>query len=182
VSLYTLMLFLHVSGDIGIFIGIGLWLAGAAALRRAESVAQVRVLAGLMVAYEPLSVISGLLTIATGLYMALSAWGWTTAWTGVALASLILFLPPLLVGVVEPRMHAIVKLARESPDGPLPEALSLRVCDPLLGAALQAMAALVLGIVFLMTIKPGLAGSIAALAAALAVGLVSGLPLWKARK
>ncbi|HKZ70956.1 MAG TPA: hypothetical protein VJ020_12800, partial [Anaerolineales bacterium] len=74
-SLYAILKFLHVSGDIGLFIGVGLWWVALTALRRAEHVAQVRILTRLMALYEPVSIISGLLTIATGLYMAWSVWG-----------------------------------------------------------------------------------------------------------
>jgi hypothetical protein len=181
-SLYTVMLFLHVAGDIGIFVGIGFWLLGAAGLRQAESVAQVRLLAGLMVAYEPVSTLSALLTLASGLYMAAAAWGLQAGWTGVALASLIVILPPLLLGILQPRMHLILKLARESADGPVPGALAGRIHDPRLGMALQLVAALMFGIVFLMTIKPGLAGSVIAMATALTLGLASSLPLWWAAR
>jgi hypothetical protein len=34
-SLYTLALFVHVSGAIGTFVSLGIWLFGLAALRRA---------------------------------------------------------------------------------------------------------------------------------------------------
>ncbi len=37
-SLYTIALFLHVSGAIGAFAGIGIWLFGLSALRRARCV------------------------------------------------------------------------------------------------------------------------------------------------
>lgn len=178
-NLYSLMLFLHVSGDIGIFIGIGVQLLSLAALRRAKSVEQVRALAGLISLSDPISVISALVTIAAGLYMALTVWGLQTGWIAVALASLIVLLPPLIAGVVEPRMRAIVTMAKEVPDGPLPATLDTRIHDPVLGTALYTVAALVLGIVFLMTNKPSLTASILAMVVALALGLAFGLPLWR---
>ncbi len=181
-SLYTIVLFLHVSGDIGLFIGIGTQLFSLAALRRAKNVAQVRAIVGLITMSDSVSVVSALLTIAAGLYMALTVWGLQTGWIAVALASIIVLLPPLIRGVIEPRMRAIVAMAREAPDGPLSAALSAHIHDPVLGTALQTMAALVLGIVFLMTIKPSLVGSIIAMAVALALGLTSGLPLWRAAR
>ena len=118
-----------------------------------------------------------LLTIGSGLYLALSAWG-LPGWIQVALGSIILLLPPLVAGVIEPRLHAILKLVGTLAEGPLPPALAARLRDPLLATALHIDFMVVLGIVFLMTTKPTLLGSIFAIAVAVVLGLVSGLPLW----
>lgn len=181
-NLYSLMLFLHVSADIGIFIGIGAQLLSLMALRRATRVEQVRAIAGLISLSDPISVVSALVTIAAGLYMALTVWGLQTGWIAVALVSLVVLLPPLIVGVIEPRMRALVTMAKAATDGPLPATLDTRIHDPLLGTALQTVAAIVLGIVFLMTTKPALAGSIIAMVVAVVLGLASGLPLWRAAR
>ena len=53
-SLYSLALFLHVSGAIGTFVSLGIWLFGLAALRRARLVEQVRALAWLIIIASPL--------------------------------------------------------------------------------------------------------------------------------
>lgn len=181
-NVYRFILFLHVCGDIGIFIGMGIQLFSLAALRRVRSVEQVRAIAGLIVVSDRISAISALLTIAAGLYLASTVWGLHTGWIAVALASIFFLLPPLIAGIIEPRMRALVAMTKELPDGPLPEPLAARIHDPLLGAALQTAASVVLGIVFLMTNKPSLAGSITAMAGALALGLASGVPLWRARR
>jgi hypothetical protein len=181
-AIYQLMLFIHVTSDIGIFVGVGAWLFSLAALRRAQDVSQVRALAALIHASEPLSVVSSLLTIASGLYMLLTVWGWRTSWALVALTSIILCLPPLLLGVIEPRLRSILQLAREAPDGPVPTALKTLIDDPLLGTSLQTLAAVVVGIVFLMTTKPSLVGGITAMVVAIGLGLASGLPLARARR
>jgi hypothetical protein len=181
-NLYTFALFLHICGDIGIFIGLGAQLLSLVALRRAQSVEQVRAISWLIPISDFIGVSSALLTIAAGLYMTLMVWGWQTGWIAVALASIILLLPPVIGGVIEPRTRAIVTMAREAPDGLLPEALDQRIHDPVLGAALHTMAALVFGLVFLMTIKPSLVDSIMVMAVALALGLTSGLPFWYIRR
>jgi hypothetical protein len=177
-NLYSIVKFLHVSADMGIFVGIGAQLLSLAALRRATSVAQARAIAWLITTTDLVAVISALATIAAGLYMTLAVWGFQHGWITVTLGSLIVLLLPLIRGVIEPRMRAIVATAREAPDGPLPEALARLIHDPILGMTLQTEAAVVFGIVFLMIIKPSLAGSIIAMAAALALGLASGLPFW----
>lgn len=176
-NIYSIVLFLHVSGDIGLFIGISVQLLSLMTLRRAKHIEQVRAIIGLITLSEPLSIASALLTIVTGLYMALTVWGWEIGWTTVTLISLIVFLPPLIRGIIEPRMHAIVALANDTSDGPLPVSLEIRIHDPILGTALQTLAAVVLGIVFLMTTKPAFAGAITVMIVAMMLGLASGLLL-----
>jgi len=177
-SIYTIVLFLHVSGAIGYFIGIGTWLFGLSAIRRAQRVEQVRALTNLTGRLRLFFGISVLLILATGLYMALTAWSLQTGWIGVALISLVL-IAPLSTALIEPRRRAIDRLAREAPDGPLPQALERRTHDPILATALQTVAALLLGIVFLMTTKPALIGSLIVMAVALALGLSSGLLVFR---
>ncbi len=172
-SIYTIVLFLHVSGAIGYFAGMGTWLFGLAALRRAQRVEQVRALTNLAGRLGPLFGISVLLILATGLYMAITAWGLRTGWIAVALVSLIL-IAPLGTAFIEPRRRAIARLAREVPDGPLPQSLEQRIHDPILGTSLQTVTILLLGIVFLMTNKPSLIGSLIVMAVALVLGVVSG--------
>jgi hypothetical protein len=173
-SIYTIVLFLHVSGAIGYFVGIGTWLFGLAGLRRAQRVEQVRSLVHLVGLSGPLFGISVLLILVAGLYMAFTAWNLQTGWIAVALVSLVL-MAPLSTALIEPRRRAIERLAREAPDGPLPQSLEQRIYDPVLFTALQTIAVLLFGIVFLMTTKPSLAGSLIVIVVALALGLASGL-------
>ena len=49
--------------------------------------------------------------------------------------------------------------------------------DPLLGISIQTRVAIALGIVFLMTVKPDLGGSLLAIGVATGLGLLSALPL-----
>src|SRR5215471_7996154 len=92
-SIYTIVLFLHVSGAIGYFVGMGTWLFVLAALRRAQRVEQVRALTNIAGRSGPLFGISVLLILVTGLYMAITAWDLRTGWIAVALISLILIAP-----------------------------------------------------------------------------------------
>jgi hypothetical protein len=179
-TLYSLALFIHVSADIGIFIGLGLQLFCLAALRRAGTVEQARGFVQLIHGSQPLSVVSALLTIAAGLYMALTVWDWRSGWILAALASIIVLLPPLIAGLIEPRLRAMTDLLKTAAPGPLSVALRARIHDPILGTALQTAAAVVLGIVFLMTTKPSLAGSSLVMGVFVALGLAASLPLWRA--
>jgi uncharacterized membrane protein len=103
-SLYTLALFLHVSGAIGTFISLGIWLFGLAALRRARLVEQVRALAWLIIIASPFMVGSVLLLGVGGFEMALSTWGLSTPWIAVSLVSVVL-IGPIRALRLDPRMR-----------------------------------------------------------------------------
>lgn len=186
-NVYNIVLFLHVSGAIGYFVAIGTWLFGLSALRRAQRVEQVRAIAHLIGLTGPLFGISVLLILAAGLYMALTAWSLQTGWITVALISLVL-MAPIGTALMELRRRTIDRLARETPetpeaaDGPLPESLERRIHDPVLLTTVQTIAALLLGIVFLMTTKPSLTGSLIVIAIALVLGLASGLLVSRATR
>jgi hypothetical protein len=177
-STYTLALFVHIVGVIGVFVGIGIWLFAVAALRRAQSVEQVRTLARLTVTSGNLTVGGVLLLAAAGIFMVVTTWGWQTAWIDVATVSVAL-LAPFGAGVIDPRIRALAKAANEAPEGPLPASLAVRTRDPLLSVGLHIYVAVLLGIVFLMTIKPALVVAILAMVVAVALGLASGLPVWR---
>jgi len=175
-STYTIMLFVHIVGAIGTFIGVSVWLFAALGLRRAQQVGQVRALTGLIQPSGVLAIVSILLLGVTGFYMALTVWGERATWIIVATISFLL-LAPFGVFVIDPRLRALAK-----PDGPLPAPLAVRTRDPLVGIGLSVYVGVLLGIVFLMTNKPPLAVSIIAMIVAIVLGLASGLPLlWPAR-
>lgn len=180
-SLYTLALFLHVSGAIGAFVSIGIWLFGLSALRRARYVEQVRVIAWLIIVASPLMVFSVLLIAIAGFNMALSTWGLKTPWIAVAIVSFALISPvgPFLLYY---RMQAILAEVRELSGGPIPDTLYMRTKSPILGTAAQTLTTILLGIVFLMTNKPTLVTSIIVMSIALACGLLSGVPYWYAAR
>jgi len=170
---YTLTLFAHVSGAIGYFAAMGVWLFGLTALRRAARVEQVRTLTDLMGRLGPLFGLSVLLILASGLFMAFTTWGFQTGWIDVALVSLVLIAPAGGL-LIEPRRRFISRLAQDAPDGPVPQALAQQTRDPVLLTTVWTVTALLLGIVFLMTNKPSLIAALLVMAVALALGLASG--------
>jgi hypothetical protein len=179
-SLYTLLLFVHVCGAICLFIGMGIWLFGITAIGRAARVEQVRTLAGLMLMARLAVPAGAFVVIAAGLAMALIAWGLRTGWIAVALGSLVI-IGPIGTWVIDPRVRGIATLAQSLPDGPLPALLAQRTHDRVLRVALQTMTAMLFGIVFLMTTKPALTSAVAAMLISTALGLASVVPLVRAR-
>jgi hypothetical protein len=179
-SYYSLALFLHISGAIGAFVSIGVWLVGLAALRRAQRVEQVRAIAWMIVVISPIMVLSVLLIVGAGLVMALSVWGLRPSWIAVALGSLVLMAPigPL---ILDARMRRILAQAGAEPYGSIPPTLVTATHNPIMVSAALTLASLLLGIVFLMTTKPALLKTaLLVMVVALALGLLSSLPFWRA--
>ncbi len=176
-NLYTLALFLHVSGAIGACVSLGIWLFGLSALRRARRVEQVRALAWLIIVASPLMVGSVVLIGLAGFRMALSTWGLLTPWIAVSLVIVVL-IGPIGAFVLDPRMRTIFAEAQGAPDGPLPDRLNKRTHDPILGTAASTLTTLLLGIVFLMTTKPSLLLSLLVMGIALILGLSTSLLFW----
>lgn len=178
-NLYSLALFAHVCGVIGIFAGMGVWAFGVGALRHTQRVEQVRLLAKLITASSNLVVGSMLLLGVAGFYMAITVWGIQATWIIVATISFLL-LAPIGLLVIEPRVRAIAREARDVPDGPLPQTLAVRTRDSLLGAGLSVYIAVLLGIVFLMIYKPPTDIALLTVAVAIALGALASIPLWRA--
>jgi hypothetical protein len=115
----------------------------------------------------------------TGAYMTSHLWTWSTSWIVLPIVGLAIlsFQGPLIAGR---RGHAVKAALMANGPGPLgPEARRMTRDRALWGAAMTNEA-LVLGIVWVMTEKPGWGGAIAALAVAYAVGLVVAARLTRA--
>ncbi len=177
-DLGSVLLFVHVLGAMGYAAGTLLSLFGVVALRRAQRVEQARLILGLMEVAGPLTGISLLVILAAGLYMTGMSWGWRTAWIDVGLLSTLILLVPTgaVMGI---RRHALATQVAALPDGPLPESVQQRIHDPLLGASTIVLTALLVGIVFLMTVKPAQAVPLVVMGVSLVLGLLFSLPLWR---
>jgi hypothetical protein len=179
-SLYTLLLFVHVSGAICLFIGMGIWLFSITAIGRADRVEQVRTLADLMLMARLAVPAGAFVVIAAGLAMTQIAWGLQIGWIAVALGSL-LIIGAIGARAVDPKVHHLAALAHSLPDGLLPARLAERTHDRVLRTALYTMTTMLVGIVFLMTTKPALTGAIGAMLVSALLGLAFSLPFLRAR-
>ena len=74
-------------------------------------------------------------------------------------------------------MAAIGRVAAVE-QGPVSPTLRQQLRQPLLWASFQVRTAIFLGIVFLMTVKPGPGGALLTVGAAVVLGLASALPAW----
>ena len=173
-GLYSIMLFLHVSSAICLFVGMGIWLFGITAIARATRVEQVRTIADLMLMARLVVPVSAFLVIVAGLTMALTTWGLQTSWIAVALGGLIL-IGPIGTWLIDPKVRTMSALAHTLPDGTVPSTLAARTHDGVLRIALHTTTALLFGIIFLMTTKPALTSAVGAMLIAALLGLASAI-------
>ena len=169
---YPIVLFFHLVGMVGLFIGYGLEWTASTLLRGATTAGEARSWLRIYRGSLPVSGPGLLLVILTGGYLAgighLGLAGWVLgAWIGIAVALIIGF------GLLLPR---IKKLRAALPEGSAAlggEALH-RVRDPVITTLIRARVLLALGIVYLMAIKPAdLATALIVLVVALALGALS---------
>jgi uncharacterized membrane protein len=180
-SLYALALFAHIVGVLGLFLAIGLVWISMLWLHQAQTTAQVRERVRLASLQERLLPTASVLILLAGVYMTATTWGWTTPWIDVSLAALLL-LGALGGTVINRRLKAIRKASStaEAPAGSLSAELKCQIADPVLWTAIQVNGFTALGVVFVMTIKPNLVGSLVTLVVAVVLGVVAAR-LWRPR-
>lgn len=170
-SLYPYALFLHIVAVLGLFIATGIEWTTLFGVRSAKNVGQVRQLMNVNAAFELVFPVAALLILVAGLHMTFTVWGWSHAWISVSLLALI------LMGVLGPtinarRMKAIHASARATPDGPIPASLKKLINNRVLWTCVLAMSFADLGIIYLMTIKPGWIGAIVVMLVTVAAGAI----------
>ena len=171
-SAYSIALFLHLVGVLALFAGIGLEQTGLRQLRRAPSLAQVREWMALLRGLRRLDAPAGLTVLASGGYLATHGAG-HHAWVAAGIVGMVLM--AVLGAVVgRPRILAIAR-ALPATDGPVSSSLRRLLEDPVLRATATTRAALALGIVFVMVVKPAAAGVVIVFAVALAIGAATAL-------
>lgn len=164
--LYNALLFVHVFGALLMFVGIGLTVTAMISMLRSATGSQLREWSKLAVKADGLIPLSVLLIVVPGLYMTFTSWGWHHAWLNVSLVTL------LAMTVMGPtinlrRLKAIQATANAAPAGALSESAIEKVRNTVLWTSVSIMTLLAVAIVFLMTVKPGLAGSLGTLTLAL---------------
>jgi hypothetical protein len=172
-SAYSISVFLHIVGAVGIFAAIGLEWAGLSNLRRATDTTQVREWMRLLAAPRTVGGPSALLVLVSGIYMSAARWG-PQGWTLVALGGMVVI--AALGGAVGGRRAPAIARALPAEAGPVSPTLRQQLDDPALIISLWTRTALLFGIVFLMSIRPGWGGALAVMGIALLLGIVASWP------
>ena len=169
-SAYSIALFLHLVGVLGLFAGIGLEQTGLRQLRNAPSLAPVREWVTLLRGLRRIDGPAGLTVLVSGGYLATHGGG-HHAWVAAGIIGMVLM---AVLGVVvgRPRFLAIAK-AVPATDGPVSPSMRARLADPVLRATAATRLALALGIVCDMVVKPEAPGAVVAIVVAVVIGLGS---------
>jgi hypothetical protein len=171
---YSLALFFHVLGALGVFVALGLEWTSLRQMRRATTAEQVREWMRVSRGAGRVGMAAMLMLLVSGFYMMATVWG-GVPWITVALGAIIL-LVVLGVALSGPRMAAI-RRAVSVEHGPVSATLHHLSHHPLLWISIQTRGAIALGIVFLMTVKPELSEALLTIGVAIVLGLAAALPI-----
>ena len=148
---YQLALFFHILGAFGLIATMTLESVGLRGLRQAQSAEAARASLRAMQFVPPLGGGSGALILLSGVYMTATSWG-LQGWIVVGVAGLVL---NALAGAIVTRSRmAVVGPAAGRAAGQLTVEIRTQLRDPLLLASLRFRLGTVLGILFIMTVKP----------------------------
>jgi Predicted integral membrane protein (DUF2269) len=176
---FTIAIFFHLVGMVGLFMGYGLEWVASSLLRRSTNAEQVRAWLRIYRLSLPISGAGLLLLILSGVYFASIFESMKAGWLlSSLLATVFAFGVGFVFILVRVRMLRTVL-----PEGntPLSEAGSASVQDPVILTLIRVRFLLTLGILYLMITKPDLATSLFILLGAIVVGLISAATAWRAR-
>jgi hypothetical protein len=173
-TLYQLLVFLHVLGAVGIFVALGIETISLGRLQSAATPVDARVWMGLLKLPGRLGPIAMLTTLVAGMWMMAQVWGYQP-WIVSAFVGLVGM--AALGGVISLRGARRLRVALAGETGPeLSDAFRSIRSGTALTASLRLRIAIGIGILGLMTIRPGATGSWLILAAAAVSGLVASIP------
>jgi len=168
-SVYSVALFLHITGALGLFAAFALDWTALAALRRARTVEQVREWVSVYPALQRIGPASVGLLLIFGLYMTATAWG-PTPWISLGFFSLVAI---AALGAVSGIRLARSVASMANGSGPLSVDARAVLRRPLFVWSLRLRVALALAVVFLMTAKPEALASLGIVGAALVLGAIA---------
>jgi len=160
----SILLFLHVAGAMGVFVALGMEALALAQLRRASNGGATRAALAALGVGQRMAGPSGLLLVLSGLYLATAYWHWQGAWMGLGFLGMLSI--GALGGIVTGRTVGRLRKDLEGSRASTSVAVS-----PALWTSFALRAALLVAVLFLMTVKPGPLGSLAAIGTAVVVGL-----------
>jgi len=178
-TLYALILFLHLTGVVALFLAFGIEWAAISFLVSANSAAEAQAWLRLGRLGPLINGPALLLVILSGGYLASIINVFKQGWIPATLLAIFL---ALAVGfaMILPRMKRIRAALPAGPTGnvPLPESLRAQLSDPVLLTAIRVRFLIAIGIVYLMAAKMPFLPSLIALVIAIAIGFVLSLSTW----
>lgn len=169
--MFLILLFLHLLAVAMLFAATGIELAVYVALHRAQTVAQALAALSNGPFIGPIFGLAVLLLVAVGVAMVyVGGFGWQP-WTivGFIVTIVLAVNGPLINGK---RGEALYRLAQNEADGPITPELEAARSDRVLNYSVFMTAFELIAALYVMSNKPGLAGSLLAVAIAAAAALV----------
>ncbi len=167
---FSIALFLHIVGALGLFVALGLEWTGLREMRKATLPEQIRAWMGVLKNTTRLGIPSMGMLLITGVYMVLTDVGWVP-WILVVLGAIVLS-SVLSMRLSAPRMAAMGRaLAAET--APISESFHMLASHPILWISIQTRVAIGLGIIFLKIAQPELSGSLLVIGASIVLGIAS---------
>lgn len=173
-ELYNVVLFVHILAAIVVIGGSFAMEFGGARAKQARTVdSLLSWLRALAVGSKAIGMAAAV-TLAAGIYLAFAGSWWGAGWLTV---SLIIFLVSgALAGtVMDKSLARMVEIAEGFDDGPMTPDLGRQLVQPSMALLGPVMLGMDLALVFLMTNKPGYAGSLLVAAVTIGTGLAFGL-------
>jgi len=174
-TLYSIVLFLHVAAVLVLFASLSIEVLSLFHLRQATDLSDVRRWMDPVPGIPLFALGSILVVLVSGVYLAVRMSASELAWPKVALIALLLMAP--FGALSGKRIRAIRRTCAES--SMMQAELVRRLQDPFLKVSLGIRIAVFFGIVLLMAAKPDLSQSIGIIVGSVVLGLLSGLPAWR---
>lgn len=170
-TLYSIILFLHVAAVLGLFASLSFEFLSLSRLRQASDLGEVRRWIDPLPGIPLVAMVSILIVLFSGIYLAARMSAFDSAWPKIAIAALLLMAP--FGGLTGKRMHAIRRGSVEATT--MKPELRRRLRDPFLKVSLGIRITVFLGIVLLMAAKPDLWRSVAIVVCSAFLGLLLSL-------
>jgi hypothetical protein len=171
-TLYAVILFLHLLAVVAAFSATAIMHFGLVRLRKADRVTTARDALMLAARTGRAMPIVGAALLLTGALLTQTAWSWTTPWIDVSIAGLV----AIMVtggGMLGRRIRALGPLLQRPADDLLDDALASSLRDPSLWIIAQLPPLLAIGVMFVMTTKPGLGLGVMEIVVIVALGMLA---------
>jgi uncharacterized membrane protein len=171
-SLYLIGLYLHITGAVGLFAGLGIEGVVYSGLKNAATIQQVLPLERFMLVIRKLYAFSVIFLLLSGIFLAEESWTWNP-WI---ITGLVLLIALTGYGNVTGRKLGMSILSLDKTGKFIPDEIRKRISDPFIIKSYKVKVTLALGIIFMMTTKPGWIGCMVTVVAAFALGLLLDMP------
>ncbi len=172
-SAYLIALYIHITGALAMFAGLGIEGIVFKNLKDAASPGQAVSWLGSMKILRIIFAYATVSLLLTGVYMVILSWGWNS-WVVTGLVLLVV-LSGYGSTAAKKIAVSIASLINDSGES-ISSAVKKVIADPFLMTTYKLKITTALGIIFVMTTKPGWIGCIVTVASAIALGFLLDLP------